>query len=74
MDANLKFMNHFQTNLSSGICASSYSSSLCYVEKMYYLDLSNFSLCFLSAWEDVLREMSASPMQAGGKVQYYSGQ
>jgi hypothetical protein len=41
---------------------------------MYYLDLSNFSLCFLSAWEDVLREMSASPMQAGGKVQYYSGQ
>lgn len=26
------------------------------------------------AWDDVLREMSASPSQAGGKVQYYSGQ
>jgi hypothetical protein len=29
---------------------------------------------FLSAWDDVLKEMSASPLQAGGKVQYYNGQ
>jgi hypothetical protein len=26
------------------------------------------------AWDDVLKEMSAAPLQAGGKVQYYSGQ
>lgn len=31
-------------------------------------------LHFLSAWDDVLKEMSAAPLQAGGKVQYYSGQ
>lgn len=29
---------------------------------------------FLSAWDDVLKEMSASPLQAGGRVQYYNGQ
>ncbi|XP_021933600.1 uncharacterized protein LOC110836578 isoform X4 [Zootermopsis nevadensis] len=26
------------------------------------------------AWDDVLKEMSAAPLQAGGKVQYYNGQ
>lgn len=31
-------------------------------------------LHFISAWDDVLKEMSAAPLQAGGKVQYYSGQ
>jgi hypothetical protein len=29
---------------------------------------------FFPAWDDVLKEMSASPLQAGGKVQYYNGQ